>query len=66
MPTAALVNIAVLLILMIVIPFVWPDTYPVRPWVMIALLLIAAAIALVAGAKWRRRGWDTEASRKIT
>lgn len=66
MPVVLLANIAVMLLLMVLVPYSWPDSFPVRPWVAILILVILAGIAVVVGVRRRQKGWNTEASRKAT
>lgn len=64
MPVVILANIAVMIALMALIPYSWPSSFPVRPWVALVVLAILAGVAVAIGAKRRGRGWNTEATRK--
>ncbi|WP_424134731.1 LPXTG cell wall anchor domain-containing protein [Roseomonas chloroacetimidivorans] len=57
-----LVAIVIFLLMLIGIPYVWPNGFSEPPLVMIGLLAIAAAAAFVVGRRRRKRGWGTSSS----
>lgn len=51
-------SILVFLVLLLAIPYIWPDSFSEPPVVMVVLLALAAVVALIIGRRRRARGWD--------
>ncbi|WP_426956574.1 hypothetical protein [Muricoccus radiodurans] len=57
-----IINIVIMLGLLVLLPYVWPQGFSEPPLIVIGLLAVAAIMVIVAGHRRRKRGWGTDAS----
>jgi peptidoglycan/LPS O-acetylase OafA/YrhL len=55
------IAIVILLALLVLLPYVWPQGFGEPPLLMVALLAVAAVVAALVGRR-RQRGWGTSSS----
>jgi hypothetical protein len=59
--TRPLIAIAIFLLMLMAMPYFWPEGFSEPPLLMVLFLTVAAAVALVVGRR-RERGWGTSSS----
>jgi hypothetical protein len=58
----SIIGILIFLVLLVGIPYIWPNGFSEPPVVMIVLLAVAAVVAFIVGRRRRTRGWGTSSS----
>jgi hypothetical protein len=60
--TRPLIAIAIFLLMLMAMPYFWPEGFSEPPLLMVLFLIVAAGVALVVGRRRRERGWGTSSS----